>query len=354
MSLIELMAVLLIGSLLMTMVFVVYTNSSKSLLRQEVVLQQLMNLRSGMAAMSREVRSSGNGFFLLGLMQYDTILIFERDAAGEPSGWFSYDPANPGDPPVGIRAIHSIARDDAPDEVTVCSLTPDYAAPLGVLGSDYAGGNGRIELSSVLDVPASLAGEILRPGDLLAIVPTDPTVNLPVIVEAASDATDLTSIDVKAPSFSGLAFSRISQGALVYNVKDVRVRTFKVKSLPGDTSCPDVPLNSLMMETLDSTCEILAEGIEDLQVGFYFGKEHVEADLTVWPGTIQNSILMTKWRTDYPIKAVRLAIVSRTATEDPYSKGFRKLSILDHERSAEPPDGYPRRLLDTIVQLRNY
>ena len=123
MTLIELLTVVFLGALLLSMVFMLYTNSSRSYMRQESAMEQLLNLRGGFAAIARQIRMAGNGYAMLGLDQSEPIQIFLKDEDGNPSGWYKH----PDQPLHGARPIFgSDGEEDGTDSITVCSLGPDF------------------------------------------------------------------------------------------------------------------------------------------------------------------------------------------------------------------------------------
>jgi hypothetical protein len=213
------------------------------------------------------------------------------------------------------------------------------------------GSTTKLKLTSVLSVPAGLdVREILKERDYLAIVP--PT-GFPVLAESEGTAADLTEIAIK--SFPGgslpAGVTDLPVGSIVYNVRNARLRTFRVM----EDDDPDTNDVFLVVDSEDATVvregitgDILAEGIEDLQMA-YCPKDQDPAVrgnyLNVTPG------LDTLNKT--PIKAIRINLISRTFKPDPYGAKFPRIQAENHTNLG-PPDAYPRRSLETVVQLRNY
>ncbi|MDR1296131.1 MAG: prepilin-type N-terminal cleavage/methylation domain-containing protein [Deltaproteobacteria bacterium] len=377
MTLLELLAVVFIGSLLLSMVFGVYTSSSRTLLRQEQTVEQLLNLRSSMALITRELRTAGNGYSLLGLGQGDKVVVYRRNDDGTPLDWFYY-PGSPADKP-GAYPVYDVnqpysntADQFKGDAITVCSLAPEFAAPLGYLSADYNPSTQTLSLSSPLEVPPDFLeadkDEIVKAGDAIALVPPGALTegNYPVILEVASDWSwttypVLSSIKV-APvpdRPGGMPFS-YGEGSKVVNVKNLRLRTFKIcygreascSATGEDTGSGDeARYPFLLMDTLDSRNQILADGIEDLQTGYYFGNDIGDA-------TVSNVLDVTS----DPVKrselrAIRVVLVSRTQSPDSLAKSnsYSRLDTapLDHYDSATR-DRFPRRKIDSVTQLRNF
>jgi hypothetical protein len=161
-------------------------------------------------------------------------------------------------------------------------------------------------------------------------------------VEVADNTSDLSKIDIKSlPSGSfPNGISSYPSGSAVFNVKSVVFHSYKVvDSSPNEAF--------LMMDTLDSQNDIMAEGIEDLQLAYCFGSDD--------PSKLSNYDLDFAGlnTTGSPIKTIRLVMVSRTSRPDPYGKTFARIAALNHT-AVGAPDNYPRRFLESSVQLRNY
>jgi hypothetical protein len=349
MTLMELIVVIFIGSLLLSMTFLVYTNSSRSMLRQDVIMEQLLNLRSGRASISRDIRGAGTGYTLLGLGQSGMVQMYIRDNEGV-ARWFKYPNAGGDAPPFGVAPIYSMDNDSGPDVFYVASLAPDFTSPLGNLSDDLTPYVTQISLTNVLGIPAGVdPREIVKANDYLAIVPSGGD---PILVEVLDDPSSLATIKIKPLPDEDFpdGISSSTQGALVYNVKSVVFHSYKVVDCAVTANqavrarvCSSYNDDSsyLVMGSQDSQDDILAEGIEDLQIGVSTAADP--------PSTYLN---FNGYKSASPIKSVKLVIVSRTTKPDPYANSFARISALNHEATGS--DHYPRRFLETIVQLRNY
>lgn len=342
MTLIELITVIFIGSLLISMTFLVYTNSSRSMLRQDVIMEQLLNLRAGLAAISRDIRGVGNGFSLLGLGQGQTIMAYTKDQNGDPVAWFRYPNADGVTPPFGIAPVYAMdGGASGTDRLFVASLSPDFSAPLGQLTNPLRPGDSSIKLTGALEIPTGVdIRELAKENDYLAVVPTS---GLPVLIEVAEDPTALEEIHIKAMPGGDFpdGSTHMPGGSVVYNVKSVVFHGYAIGTQASTNE------TFLTLSTLDSENDIMAEGIEDLQVAYCFGSD----DPAILANYDQDfSGLNT---TSSSIKTIRLVLVSRTHRHDPYGKTFARIEALNHTTLAAP-DNYPRRFLETSVQLRNY
>ncbi|MDR2301289.1 MAG: PilW family protein [Deltaproteobacteria bacterium] len=342
MTLIELLTVLFLGSLIISMTFVVYTNSSRSLLRQDVVMSQLLNLRAGLASISRDIRGVGNGFSLLGLGQNQMVQIYTKDENGEPNGWFRYPAAGGVLPPFGLAPIYAVdGGEDGTDSIYVASLSPDFIAPLGQLAASVTHADRRLSLTNILEVPGGVdLREIVKKDDYLAVVPSSGD---PFLVEVASDPASLTVIPIKSFPSGGFpnGVSELPSGSVVYNVKSVVFHGYSINRQASTNE------TFLTMNTLESQDDILSEGIEDLQVAYCFGGDN-PASLTNYDWAFSGLNNQPE-----PIKSIHLFMVSRSTLADPNGAEYAHIAHLNHSK-VDPPDGYPRRFLETTVQLRNY
>jgi hypothetical protein len=333
MTLIELLTVVFLGTILLSMVFLLYSNSSRSYIRQEATMEQMLNLRGGMAGISRQIRMAGNGYGLLGLNQNQVIQVYIKDSDGIPVGWFRY-PSSSTD---GVRPIFGTDGGvSGTDTITICSLSPDFATPLGMLNAEFNASSTKLSLENTIELPAGLdPSEVLKPNDYLALVPGDQP---PILVESASDGTNLTEITIKKlPSSLPNGMSSLPAGTKVYNVKSVSLRTFSV----------DTVNNFLVMDSNEVTGDLMAEEIEDLQIAYCLGSDD-PGDLSKYVHNFDGQDLKSK-----PVRTVRLVMISKSSTPDPYRGTFSAVTALNHT-SVGAPDSYVRRFLENTVQLRNY
>lgn len=333
MTLLELLTVIFLGLLLLSMVFMLYSNSSRSYARQGDIMEQALNLRGGLANLSRQIRMAGNGYTLLGRNQDSFIQVYLKDENGAPLEWFKY----PGFAKSGIRPIWSGDGGlDGPDSITICALAPDFATPLGVLATEFRPSNGRLDLDSVLEIPAGLpVSEVLKPGDWLALVPATGD---PILVESDDDGSNLSRIKIKPmPSSLPNGIAGIASGSAVFNVKTLTLRTYSI----------DPATRSLLMTSDMVAGDLMAENIEDLQVAYCLAPND--------PGVLSSYLdkLDAQDLSEHPVKAVRLFMVSRSARPDPYRNTYQPVTAYNRT-VVGPPDGHIRRFLENTVQLRNY
>jgi hypothetical protein len=151
-------------------------------------------------------------------------------------------------------------------------------------------------------------------------------------------------------------------------------------SLPGSAAAPPIP--QLMMQQLDlngsTTPQVLADGIEDLQVAFACdvgtatGPNLSQLDGTFNEGSDDTSRRSDEWWNNVPgdnlpvlgatgfcnlPTAVRLTLVARSLTPDDLidsaTTNNGPSDIEDHRYSPRPVDQFRRRVLSTTVYPRN-
>jgi hypothetical protein len=336
-TLVELLTVMLLGTILISMALLIYITTSRSYMRQDSLVEQMLNLRSSMAFISRDVRMSGSGFSLLKAAQKNRILVYTKKPDGTADKWFQHDPV---DAPTeyGVRPLWFKGNDAGPDTVSISYLAPEFSAPLGRLDSNFSAGDTVLRLndSTTIEIPSAVdPREVLNPGDSVAIVGSQGA----IVLEATSNGSDLSQIHVIAsPGNIPSEFGQFTTGAPVYNIRRVHVHTFRV----------DTATNSLLMDTLDDTGELLAEGIEDLQVGFAVSEKdpYLEADL------IQSFEDFNDPDFENNLRLARIILVSKSLSRDPYNNSYPRMTALNHKPTGE--DYYPRRALESLVSLRNY
>jgi hypothetical protein len=330
-----------------------------------------------MALITRELRVAGNGYSLLGLGQADRVVFYRKNTDDTPRDWFHYPGTAVTDlgayPVYDVNMTYNNAVDRYKgDMITVCSMAPEFVAPLGNLSVDFNASLLTLHLDVPIELPAGYPeadkDEIIKAGDAIAIVPNGQLQagNYPLILEVASDwkwetFPILSSIKIAPiPALpTGLNFNSYTAGSRVLNVKTLRLRTFKVCYGQEDrclaagedtTSSDDDKLPFLLMDTQDEENQILAEGIEDLQTGFYFGTD--VGDLVNNELDVTSSPVRTN-----DLKAIRVVLVSRTTSPDSFATAttYPRLDTapLDHFDSASR-DRYPKRKIDSVTQLRNY
>ncbi|MDR1872501.1 MAG: PilW family protein [Deltaproteobacteria bacterium] len=338
-TLVELLTVMLLGAILISMALLIYVTTSRSYMRQDSLVEQMLNLRSALAFISRDLRMAGSGFSLLNMGQKHQILVYNTDADGHPTTWFRYD--NPTPMSYGVQPLWFLGKDDGPDILTVAYMAPEFSAPLGRLSDEYSANDPTLKLRDLSLIEYSSAiddDEVLMAGDNIAVVDGDRA----VILEATSGAADgLGVIRVKAtpssfPSGYLHSGSSFSSESLVYNIRKIYVHSFRV----------DTTNNTLVMDTLGETGDLLAEGIEDLQVAFTVAKTDPTVDTNLIQ-TYDDFNLESKDKT-----LARIVLVSKSTTKDPYLNTYPLIQALDHKPVGS--DQYRRRSLETVVNLRNF
>jgi prepilin-type N-terminal cleavage/methylation domain-containing protein len=232
-------------------------------------------------------------------------------------------------PFIGLEVVN---RDDAPDELSVTTAAGGVFSSLRATFDDN---------SSTLHV---LDGSAFTAGDLVLI--TDFEQGHVVKITNVTEGSDDWTLGVE-PTCSGVTFA-YSAGALAIRARVSRFYVTDVDGTPtlmldGDGDGPDAP-------------EPLAEGIEDFQIAVGIdangdGDIHDEGDsgddwhYNAAGDVAPAAVTATPWR------ALRLTVVARSLVEEPGAPISSPPAAEDHP--AGSPDGYRRRSISTIVEIRN-
>jgi hypothetical protein len=332
-TLVELLTVVLLGAILISMALLIYITTSRGYIRQDSLVEQMLNLRSAMAFITRDMRMAGNGFSLLKMAQHNQILVYDKTPEGQPNTWFRYDLNKP---EFGVQPLWFSGHTDKPDILTIAYLAPEYSTPIGRLAEAYDAGDTKLVFvaDSVIEYPSAIGpNEVLAARDQVAVVTEDKA----VILETLSNADDLPELTVvPTPAFPTgyLTNSNLPAGSLVFNVRRLYVHSFRIEN------------DNLVMDTLQDTGELLAEGIEDLQVAFSKANVDPSKDFNL----VQD--LSSYDLSENALKFARVVLVSKSTVRDPYHNTYPRISALDHAPVGS--DSYRRRALEAVVTLRNF
>jgi prepilin-type N-terminal cleavage/methylation domain-containing protein len=337
-TLVELLTVILLGAILISMALLIYITTSRSFVRQDSLVEQMLNLRSAITFIARDMRMAGNGFSLLNMSQNDHILVYTRDEDGQPVEWFRHDPAVP---VFGVQPLWFDGRDDGPDVLSVTYLAPEFSAPLGRLDGSYSANDStlRLEPATILEYPDTIdSNEILKPKDQIAVVSAS---GRAIVLEALSDANAFPQISLAPtptsfPTGYPAGDASFPSGSLVYNIRKLYYHSFRVEN------------DTLVMDTLREKGELLAENIEDMQVAFSVAK----ADPAVEANLVQFLTGYDLSKPENVLKVAKIILVSKSSTRDPYMNVYPRIQALDHKPTGSDP--YRRRAIETIVSLRNF
>ena len=293
-TLIELVVAMFIAGIVSIAIFTAFKSQQKSYLIQDQVAEMQQNLRAAMLMTSRDVRMAG---FLSG------------DYVNSIETFNNYN-------------------DNGPDRVDLIYADADVTTSIS---------DPMPSPSAIFKVDSTTG---FLPGDLIII--TDGTSGtLMQITHVNSSASTLQHNPSSAVNPPGghntFPPGGYGKGSKIYKLKYV--------SYDADSTDPDHPT---MREDPDGplgggSYQPLADNIEDLQVVIIFADgdeantydDDTDGDLT----------------NDYDdIRSVRISILARTDRPDPDFNGQRP-AIEDHAGGA--PDHYRRRLLTTLIKVRN-
>ncbi len=369
------MITIVVASLVASSTFVFFAGQQRIYDTQAKVLNIQQSLWAAMEVLSRHVRASGTG--MMNCQRPDS------DAAGPDTG--SPPPGGPTMPATGLRA-YSVASGairiaplwirngtaGAPDTLTVAfgvgtfgnnvdaTLAVPVPAGLPTLPVITAPGLSRVfrtgEFILLLDaaLPA-LNADLDRGCTLMQITNIDP-VNDELIHDATSPWNPASDVAALVP----FTYPAGASGA-VRNFGQLTWVQFAV-----DTSGPPGTPPRLTMNRLDGTGgpQVLAEGIEDLQIAYACDSQPALPDGVLSEGTTAGERASDEWiynttadiatpSCNRPV-AVRLTLIARSTSADS--------TLLDlpgngkpaaEDAPTGPPDAFRHRLISTTIYPRN-
>ncbi len=343
MTLIELMIVLLVSVIVLGAALTMYQVSARYYVVQDALLEQQQNLRSALYLIGRDVRMSGNG---LHLMNVNKVGIYIDDAAfGEGmggAGWFRY---RQGGAP-GVRPIFGEdgTAENKSDALTIFHTDMESANPLGTLAMPYNAGSTRFVLTE------RLLEEALNDGDMVAVSGGGEV----VIFEADEVSYGADSSFAAGDRFRprGVSFP---EGASVHRLRDVTlVRYYLGKNNKLMANYYDFTGGSGVSDSLYGETggpQILADDIEDFQVQYIMDQQAAGANLSELEALDEISeAFLDSGRS---VRAVKIAIVSKSRVANESTAAGRPLSVFNHTVDGKP-DGFLRRILTDTIYLRNF
>jgi prepilin-type N-terminal cleavage/methylation domain-containing protein len=374
-TLVELLVTLIVASLVASSTFVFFSGQQRIYDTQTKILNIQQNLWAAVETLSRHVRAAGTG--MLNCTRPDS------DAAGPDTG----DPPPGGNvtPATGLRAYRAgtgpiripplwirNGTGGAPDTLTVA------------FGNGTFGNNSDATLRTPLaaDMPADPIftgpgmSRVFRPGEFIVLLDVGfPGLN--VNQDRGCTLFQITGID---PAGDEITHDATSPWNPPGNVAGLVPFTYPAGASGGvrdfgqlnwvqfaidSTGAPDVPPR-LTMNRLDGNSgpQVLAEGIEDLQIAYACDTQPNVPDGVLSEGTNAASRATDEWiynaAGDIPPPAckrpvaVRITLVARSVTMDSTLVDVAGNSKpVAEDGAAGPPDTYRHRVINTTVYPRN-
>ena len=313
-TLVELLVAMAMALMVLSIMFTMFRTSNRSYILQDRVAEMQQNLRVAMYTISRDVRMAGCGLNLLdSLVEGLGIQVFDG------AGWTMLQ---------GITATNS-------------STGPDS---IQIFYGDVQSGNydatitaGMPDASAELNVDTVANFQI----DDMVVVTDGSTACLFVVSAIQGAALKLQhnpaqSIFNPPAAFKAFPFGGgYDAGSRLFNFGNGKWVNYFIDS----TTDPDHP--TLKVDFLDGLGEqIVADNIEDIQFSYFLDGVALPVDD---PTGQEDDIV-----------AVRINIVARVDREDmDVTSWFKPLDLEDHVHTAPPTDGYQRRVLSTVVKVRN-
>jgi hypothetical protein len=323
--------------------FSIYRLNSAHYLREESFIQQQQNLRAALYILGRDLRSAGNGFYILGnsvelIQAYVPAQI--TITSGDPSvftaaGWFK----NPDSSEAGFRAIFGIdGGADHSDMVTIFKSELEFASPIGVVG-EY--------VSPKMTLKDEIFPDTMAKGDIIALVNNTES----IIVEVKDFSESSRTIDFvtngRFTPASGIPSSFPVSGSTVYNLRDITLVTYYVDESSSRLMAVYHDQGRAAYDDPATKSAVVANNIEDMQFFYYFDHDAVDLERVTDTPLISSARLKSE-----SVKAVAVAMTSRSGYEDPQLRAVRP-PLYNHS-AGTVSDGRRRNSLSELIFLRNY
>jgi prepilin-type N-terminal cleavage/methylation domain-containing protein len=419
MTLVELMITLIISSVIAASTFVFFAGQQRIYDTQTKVLNIQQNVWAAMEVLTRYTRAAGSGMFeCLHPASY-------ANTAGAGGGRLPSSSPSPGPlspslavaPDAGLRAYNAATGlsqripplwivDNSDADANVATNTDiltvafgsqtsgtDTDADLGLDFSDTSPGN-------PITLKLANASNMFRGGEfvLLLIKPSWTYGNDPkpdrgcTMLQITDYAANSTALRHSSVSISGMTWNPpTNQGGMLpssagYGASTTGVRNFGSLAWlrffirqDAVTGIPNLMLQQLHRGGVDGQAQVLAEGIEDLQISFACdtgslgdysltkingqldeGSDDASKQRDEWWNNVPNDDLpgiADQGYCNLPT-AIRLTLVARSLSPDdlvdPTVTGNGPLDVENHRYSTpRPTDRYRRRVLSTTVYPRN-
>jgi Tfp pilus assembly protein PilW len=426
MTLVEIMITLVISSIIAASTFMFFAGQQRIYETQTKLLNIQQNLWAAMEVVARYARASGGGMFQC---------VHPASYANAPTGGASrYLSTAPSDGPVtsGGAVITSLAQrpqtglraydatggsmqwipplwivDNSTSDTGVIANTDILTVAFGnrTSGTDTDAGLGLnvtdVSPGSALNLTGANTGNMFRQWEfiLLLVTPdwgfgTDPTIDrgctmLQNTTADPNNSTTLTHGSTADPT-SGITWNPPSDISAMYpgggyvggssGVRDFGQLTWVSFFISlGTNGIPNLMMQQRHLGGTSGTAQVLAEGIEDLQISFACDTGTLGVyDLTslngeLDEGTTDSTRMADEWWNNVPNDnlplintngfcnlptAVRITLVARTLTQDDLIDatvtGNGPMDVENHRYSSpRPTDSYRRRVMSTTVYPRN-
>jgi hypothetical protein len=317
-----------------------YVNSEASLNRQR-------NLRVALYTLTRELRMAGSGLFVLGsglnVIQAYAPDMLGRDCNQKPVIPDALTWLKACDAPSGENGVRAIFGEDggatSSDMVTIFRADPEFSEVLGEATSfsDWK-----------LNLMAATTAESFKAGDILGLVNGDQAVLLEVATDPSASST--TEIRIKSDGrytgSSGPPLGFPVNGSNVFNLRDVTIATYYVDENTSQLMVvyhdqkinPDSPVASPPIP--------IADGIEDLQLYYFFDGEDVDnTKINLDPGIDTAKLKVRK------VMAVSVGLTAKTLNDRSAIPQIRP-ALFNRAAGTTVENSSRLSILET-VQLRN-
>ena len=340
-TLVELLVALYLSLIVASMAFGLYRQHSFQLLKEDALLRQRRSLWSAMEILARELRMAGNGLSaphpaVKKVQAWTPSRPYEvsgRTGISASPGWFHHSDTFD----EGFRAIFGIDGESVhADSVTIFRSELELPTPVGYARSfSYE----RIELVEAARAGTAAAGDVIM-----------------VSKEGRAFLLELSGVSGRFLVFR--PYGRFSSGggarwkpdelmgAAIHNLRDAALITYYVDEEKSRLMAAHHAQSRTGYDDKRSKSVVVADGIEDMQLFYFFKNDKVELKQTS-----ESPGLSSKLLDEAPVKAVALAMTSRADRGAGPMTRFRP--ALFNRRAGTGLDDRTRLTATELVGLRN-
>ena len=340
-TLVELMVALYLSTLLSVTAFGIYKYHSANFLVEDANLGMRRALGDAMDRVSRDIRMAGNGLNLSNpvVQKYQAWTpsrpyeLQGRTGINSTPGWYAHGSELMAP---GIRAITGFDGGKLhADSVTLFNSDPELPIPVGYIQN--VSGDQIILSKSVR--PGTAA-----PGDILAVVRN----GAGFLFQASGISDDsLTFHGSGRFSRPGAGFPLANPGgAAIFNLRDASLVTYWLDEDASQLKAAFHDSGRGLYDTAKDKSMIIADGIEDFQIFYYFENDAVDLALAAFNPDISPDRLDSA-----PVRAVAVALTAISSRGQ--GKPRWRRPALFNRNAGTKLDNQPRSTQTAMIRLRN-
>jgi hypothetical protein len=263
--------------------------------------------------------------------------------SGGAGSWFTYEIDKSGTlaGKPGLTAVFGVDDDAGSDTLTIFRTESESSSSFGQLRASFTP-------SSNLQFNTSIPENFVEPGDILGVVYGTNG----VLVEAGTltgpgvEPGVITLGNRFKPGAAFPAGATFPAGSYVYNLRDVTLTTYWVDTVRHNLMAKVNHLSGIEYDDITLASVIVATGVEDFQVRYVLDDQN--------PGVGEDGMSLAQLESGRFVKQVNIGLVGRSPQRVSGSNTYQPVNLFNHLAATGVSDGYPRQVVTTMVNLRNY